>query len=171
MLPAPTDTARLRTTTRAAPESRSRISSNGPGSKARHAEDADGKTLVPQLVDNVRSGTEQRSQAQQDHVGVLQPVGRGEAPARAPHDLVEAVAHVLDHAERAELPLRLEELDLRERLRADHGTDGERVLGIQTVQRSEGRHQRVHLLLVGYVDGLHGVGEDEPVHVDHHRYV
>ena len=60
-------------------------------------------------------------------------------------------------------------LDLGERLRPDHRADRHRLGRIEQLARLERRQERVDLLLVGHVDLLDGVGEDEAVHAHHHR--
>ena len=51
----------------------------------------------------------------------------------------------------------------------DHRADRHRVVGVEHLARLERRQEGVDLLLVGHVDPLEGVGEDEAVHAHHHR--
>ena len=57
---------------------------------------------------------------------------------------------------------------LLERLGSHHGADGEGSGGVEHLARLIGRQECIDLFLGGKVHPLSGVGEDEPVHADHH---
>ena len=57
---------------------------------------------------------------------------------------------------------------LLERLGPHHGADGVGLCGVEHLARLVGRQECIDLLLRGKVHPLSGVGEDEPVHADHH---
>jgi len=59
--------------------------------------------------------------------------------------------------------------DLLEGLRSDHGPDRDRIGGVEHLARLIRREKGVHDGLLGYVDALDRVGQDEAVHAHHYR--
>jgi hypothetical protein len=63
----------------------------------------------------------------------------------------------------------LEISHLGKRFRAHHGTDRHRFLGVEHLHRLEGRQEPVDFILIGNIDALVGMGQDEAVHAHHDR--
>ena len=59
--------------------------------------------------------------------------------------------------------------DLFEGIGSHHGADRDRVVRVEDLLGPEQGKKCVDRFLFGDIDLLHGVGEDEAVHTDHHR--
>jgi SAM-dependent methyltransferase len=97
-------------------------------------------------------------------------IGREEGvAARRPAEGLRELARDLGQdVERLHL-LRMHEVaNLGERLGTDHRADRHGIVGVEHLLRLEPREERVDLCLARELDRLHGVGQDEAVHADHH---
>jgi hypothetical protein len=95
---------------------------------------------------------------------------RARAARVSPEARRELGGDLRDALERRDL-LRVREVaDLHEGLRPDHRADRDRIGRIEHLARLVRRQEGVDVGLVGNVDALVGVGEDEAVHAHHHRH-
>jgi hypothetical protein len=141
----------------------------GVGPEAAERERPDALAAIAQVVDDVLDRAEHRAQRDHDRVGVLQAVPAHEPARVAAERGGEVAGDARDRVEREPLLGVHEVAHLHERLRPDHRADRDRLVGIEHLARRERGQEGVHGGLLGQLDALVGVGEDEAVHAHHDR--
>ena len=124
---------------------------------------------VAHLVDDLLDRPQHRAERHDDRLRALGSVAAHQAAGGSAEVDREPLGDLGDHVEGLHLLVVGEVLDLEEGLGTDHRPDRHGVRGVEQLPGLEGGHERVDLLLVGDVDLVVGVGEDEAVHADHHR--
>ena len=130
---------------------------------------ADADALVAHRVDDFLDGPVDRSQRDDDRLGVVRTVRAQQATGGAPEALLELVGELRNQLQRAQLLVVREIAHFHERFRPDHRAHADRLGRIQHLARLEGRQVGIDLALGRHIDALDGMGQDEAVHADHHR--
>ena len=134
------------------------------------AEDADRHSLFAQPVDRLLERADHRAESDDDRLRVFAAIAAHQPARGAAEARLELGGDARNVLERGKLLGVREVAHFHERLRPDHRADRDRLVGIEDLARRVRRQERVDLGLLGNVDALVGVREDEAVHAHHHRH-
>ena len=142
----------------------------GEGPERHQRDEADADAVGAHLVDHVLDGAVERAHRDDDQFRVGGLVLAQQAAGGAPEPALEFGGELFDERQRRVLLVILEIAHFGERVGPDHRADRDRVLGVEDLHRLIGRQIGVDGGLVGNVDALDGVGQDEAVDADHRRH-
>ena len=122
------------------------------------------------LVDHVLDRAVDRTHRDDERLGVAGFVGSKQTAGLTAEAPLEFGRELLDQGQRAVLLEILQVAHLGEGVGADHRADRDRIGGIEALHRLVGRQEGVDRGLVGHVDALDRMGQDEAVDADHRRH-